>query len=88
MPVPPEILNAMIKGTEDNKTRNYILMRRIMDYGMGLLIMGFGIFFIFADKLGISFNIEPFFKYFFAGLCIAYGAFRVYRGYQRNYFRE
>jgi hypothetical protein len=78
----------MIKETEDQKTRNYILMRRIMDFGMGFLIMGFGIFFIFAEKLGVAFNVEPFFRYFFAGLCIVYGAWRVYRGYQRNYFKE
>lgn|GEM_PF-185231 len=88
LPVPPEISNAMIKRPEDNKTRNYVMMRRIMDYGMGVLIMGFGVFFIFAEKFGINFNIGSFFKYFFACLCIVYGAFRIYRGYQSNYFRE
>lgn len=63
-------------------------MRSVMDYGMGGLIFGFGLFFAFADKLKMEFNIEPFFRYFFAGLCIIYGAFRIYRGYKKNYFSE
>jgi len=78
----------MARERDDSKTRNYVIRRRVMDYGMGLLIMGFGIFFIFAEKLGVEFTVEPFFRYVFAGLCILYGAWRMYRGYQSNYFKE
>jgi hypothetical protein len=78
----------MNEDPKDRKTKNYILMRSVMDYGMGGLIFGFGLFFAFADKLGLGFSIEPFFRYFFAGLCIIYGAFRIYRGYKKNYFSE
>jgi hypothetical protein len=72
----------------DRKAKNYILRRSVLDYGMGAIIMGFGLFFAFADKFGIAFNITPVFRYFFVGLCIIYGAFRIYRGYKKNYFSE
>jgi hypothetical protein len=71
----------------DKRTKGYILMRTIMDYGMGIIIFGFGIFFLLSSKLGIGFEIEDFYRYFFGGLCIVYGLWRVYRGYKKNYFR-
>jgi hypothetical protein len=71
----------------DKRRKGYILMRAIMDYGMGIIIFGFGIFFLFASKLGIGFEIESFYRYFFGGLCIVYGLWRIYRGYKKNYFR-
>ncbi len=61
-------------------------MRAIMDYGMGIIIFGFGLFFLFAPKLGVAFEVEAFYRYFFAGMCLLYGAWRVYRGYKKNYF--
>ena len=64
------------------------MMRSILDYGMGGLILLFGFFFLFSEKLGFEFEMEPFFKYFFSGLCIVYGAWRIYRGYQKNYYSE
>jgi hypothetical protein len=70
----------------DRRTKGYILMRSIMDFGMGVLIFGLGIFFLFAPKLGIQFQLEPIFRYFFAGLCMIYGGWRVYRGYKKKYF--
>jgi len=59
-----------------------------MDYGMGVVILGFGVFFAFASKFGFNFTIDSFFRYFFAGLCALYGGFRIYRGYKKNYFSE
>jgi len=44
------------------------------------------VFFIFSKQLGFSFEIESFYRYFFAGLCILYGGWRAYRGYKKNYF--
>jgi len=78
----------MATGQEEKRTRNYILMRSVMDYGMGLVIFGFGVFLSIAPRLGIEFNIEPFFRYFFAVMCIVYGAWRIYRGYKKNYYSE
>ena len=70
----------------DRRTKGYILMRAIMDYGMGIMIFGFGIFFLLAPKLGFGFEIEDFYRYFFGGLCILYGGWRFYRGYKKNYY--
>jgi len=73
---------------EDRKTRNYILRRSLLDYGMCIIILGFGVFFAFADRFGIEFTIATGFRYAFVALCIIYGGFRIYRGYKKNYFSE
>ena len=78
----------MATDHEDNRSKNYLVMRSVMDYGMGLVIFGFGIFFAIAPRVGVEFNIEPFFRYFFAGMCILYGGWRIYRGYKKNYYSE
>jgi hypothetical protein len=78
----------MENDLKQKRTKNYIIMRSVMDYGMGLVIFLFGLFFAFSNKFGIDFNIEPFFKYFFAFMCIIYGAWRMYRGYKKNYYSE
>lgn len=78
----------MAIDTKDKRRKQYSLMRSILDYGMGGLILCFGFFFLFSEKLGFNFEMEPFFKYFFSGLCIIYGAWRIYRGYQKNYYSE
>lgn len=71
----------------DRRTKGYILMRAIMDYGMGILIFCLGIFFLLAPKLGFGFEVEDFYRYFFSALCLIYGGWRVYRGYKKNYFK-
>ncbi|MBL7769511.1 MAG: hypothetical protein JNK20_11070 [Flavipsychrobacter sp.] len=78
----------MANNSQDNRRKQYSMMRSILDYGMGGLILLFGFFFLFSEKLGFEFEMEPFFKYFFSGLCIVYGAWRIYRGYQKNYYSE
>jgi hypothetical protein len=70
----------------DRRAKGYMLMRSIMDYGMGVLIFMCGVFFVFSEKLGFAFNVDPFFRYLFAGLCLLYGGFRIYRGYKKNYY--
>jgi hypothetical protein len=70
----------------DRRKKTYALRRAILDFGMGLIIFGFGVFFLAAPKLGFSFNIDNFYRYFFSGLCLLYGGWRAYRGYKKNYF--
>ena len=87
-----QIINSFINLADmetdqsEKRRKNYTLMRSVMDYGMGLVILGCGVFFAIAPRLGIEFNSEPVFRYFFAGLCMIYGAWRIYRGYKKNYF--
>jgi len=71
---------------EDSRARGYKLRRSIMDYGMGVIIVCLGFFFLFSSSLGVVFNVDDKFRYVFGGLCILYGLFRVYRGYKKNYF--
>jgi len=71
----------------DRRAKGYILMRAIMDYGMGIIIFSLGIFFLLSSKLGFDFNVDDFYRYFFSGLCVVYGTWRVYRGYKKNYYR-
>jgi len=70
----------------DKREKGYIQMRAILDFGMGLMIFGFGVFFFISPKIGFNFNIDNYFRYFFGGLCVLYGGWRVYRGYKKNYF--
>lgn len=55
---------------------------------MGVVIAGFGVFFALAEKLGMKLSGEPLLRYVFAGMCLLYGFFRIYRGYKKNYYRE
>jgi hypothetical protein len=76
----------MQNDAPDRRTKGYMMMRAIMDYGMGFLIFMLGMFFIFSKQLGFNFEVDNFYRYFFAGLCIVYGGWRAYRGYKKNYF--
>lgn len=70
----------------ERRKKAYSLRRSILDYGMGLIIAGFGIFLLIAPRLGFAFTIDNFYRYSFAGLCLLYGGWRAYRGYKKNYF--
>ena len=71
----------------DRRKQQYALRRAILDYGMGGIIFGFGVFLLVAPKLGYDFGIDNFFRYSFSGLWLLYGGWRIYRGYKKNYFR-
>ena len=75
------------ENSENRRTKGYILMRRIMDYGMGIIILGVGIIIAFAPKLNLNINMSDLYRYSISGLFIIYGGWRIYRGYQKNYFR-
>ena len=74
-------------GKEERRNRLYAMRRAIMDYGIGFIIMGFGVFLLIAPKLGFSFSIDNLNRYLFSGLCLLYGAFRAYRGSRKDYFK-
>jgi hypothetical protein len=76
----------MENGVSDRRKRGYALMRAILDFGMGVMILAFGVFFLLAPRLGFDFNIDNTYRYIFSGLCLLYGGFRVYRGAKKNYF--
>ena len=79
----------MFEDYEKKKRKQVSLMKSLMDYGMGILIVLAGLFLVFHDKLHIFFNNQPStdMDKIFGGLCILYGCWRIYRGYKKNYFR-
>jgi len=83
-------LEEFEKEQVTDREKGYIRMRSIMDYGMGLLWMGMGVFMIFIKK----FSLDLASKYdsgtfkVFGAVCIIYGLFRIYRGYKKNYLRD
>jgi len=75
--------------SQDGRTRGYVLMRMLMDIGMGVIYIGVSIFILFPKRFGFSGPvIEPPFGYVLAGILIVYGGFRIYRGVKKNYFRS
>lgn len=80
----------MIEEYEKKKRKQITLMRAMLDYGIGTLIVCAGVFFFFRDRMNIPFN-ESFppnvMDKIFGGVCLLYGGWRIYRGYKKNYFK-
>lgn len=80
----------MFEDYEKKKRKQISLMKSLLDYGMGLLILLAGLFFFFRNKFHLSFN-ERFppndIDKIFGVIAILYGCWRIYRGYKKNYFK-
>lgn len=77
------------ENTPDNKTKRYILMRSITDLGMGFIYLGVGFIILFAKKLNLySDFVGTKLAKIFAVVVIIYGAWRVYRGIRKKYYKE
>ena len=88
--LPLEIKIAMFEEYEKKKKRNVSLMRSILDYGVGSVIVLFGAFMFFRNnwELAINERFKPdIMDKILGGICMAYGLWRIYRGYKKNYFR-
>lgn len=79
----------MFEEYEKKRKKQVTQMRSLMDYGMGIIIILAGLFFIFHEKLNLPLgnNSTSFFDKLFGAMCILYGSWRIYRGYKKNYFR-
>ena len=77
----------MENDAPDSRKRLYTMRRSLLDYGMGLIIFGFGVFMLIAPKLGYDLKVDDLFRYMFSGIWLLYGGWRFYRGYKKNYFR-
>lgn len=77
------------ENDRDGRDRNYLRMRSARDYTMGIIWCAMGLFLMFPTKFGTHFQQynDPLIK-IFAGICLLYGLFRVYRGYKKNYYNE
>jgi hypothetical protein len=79
-----------IEEYENTRRKQLNRTRSIVDYTMGILFFGVGIYLVLFDK-----REWPFFNlpkqagnYILGGLFLVYGVWRIYRGYKKNYFRE
>ena len=80
----------MFEEYEKRKRKQISLMRSVMDYAMGTLIILFGAFLMFRGKFDLEINRKykpDDLEKIFAVICFMYGAWRIYRGYKKNYFR-
>ena len=71
------------------RDRRFMNARSIMDFGMGILWTAMGIFLMFIKKFntGLEANFDDPVMKIFGGICIVYGAFRIYRAIKKNYFK-
>ena len=80
----------MFEDYEKKKRKQVSMMRSLLDYGMGIVIVALGVFFFFRSKFHLALN-EKFppnsIDKIFGVVCLLYGAWRIYRGYKKNYFR-
>ncbi len=83
-------LEEFEKDPLSERNKGFIRMKSIMDYGMGVLWMGMGIFFLFIRyfKTGLEARYDDPAMKAFGAICLLYGLFRIYRGYKKNYLRE
>lgn len=83
-------LEEFEKEEMNERDKGYLRMRSIMDYGMGLLWTGMGVFIIFIKKFSPDLAAQydsTLFK-IFGVVCVIYGLFRIYRGFRKKYFRD
>ena len=73
----------------DPKTKRYLLMKSVMDFGMGFIYVGVAIVIFFAKELGLNNDFaESMIGKIFAGLILLYGLWRFYRGIKKDYLKE
>jgi cytochrome c biogenesis protein CcdA len=80
----------MLEEYEKKRRKQLSSMRSLMDYAMGIVILCLGIFFFFRDhlKLAINEKYPPNYMDKILGvICVLYGAWRIYRGFKKNYFQ-
>ncbi len=83
-------LEEFERDPQEERHRGYIRMRSVMDFGMGALWLAMGIFIIFIKQFhtGIEARFDDVTMRIFGSICTVYGAFRIYRGYKKNYLKE
>ncbi len=79
------------KDKMSERHKGLVRMQTITNYGMGIFIIAFGFFFMFPTEYTWEHfhkNYDPVLMKLLAVICWVYGVFRLYRGYQKKYFRD
>jgi cytochrome c biogenesis protein CcdA len=79
----------MLEEYEKKRRKQVSFMRSLMDYAMGIVIIFLGILLFFHDKFKLEINerLSPNIVKILGVIFVLYGAWRVYRGYKKNYFQ-
>lgn len=75
---------------EQQRDKQVAGLRSIFDYAMGIIIIALGVFFLIRGRLDLELNekFPPDALDIVLGIVfIIYGAWRIYRGYKKNYFK-
>ena len=74
---------------DNSKSKRYMMMKSIMDFGIGIIYIGVGIVILLAKKFHLNSEFaESLIAKIFAGIIIVYGGWRIYRGIKKDYFIE
>ncbi|RYE37818.1 MAG: hypothetical protein EOP21_13300 [Hyphomicrobiales bacterium] len=79
----------MVEEYEQKRQRQVSRMRSIMDYTMGVVFSLLGCLFLYLQFSNREFlgRRPDTMNYFIGALFLAYGIWRISRGYKKNYFR-
>lgn len=83
-------MTDIIDEYEKKRKKDLERIRSIVDYTMGVLFVGLGIFFLvrYQQKITLKYLGDPdWLDIALGALFILYGGWRLYRGYKKNYFR-
>lgn len=83
-------LEEFEKEQLSEREKGMVRMRSMTNYVMGIFLILAGSFFMFPFKATQKYidQYDPMVIKIFAVICWIYGAFRIYRGYRKNYFRN
>ncbi len=81
----------MFEEYEKKKRKQVSQMKSLLDYSMGLIFILIGVFFFFRNRIHSIINeylrspdmLDKILGFIF----LVYGGWRIYRGYQKKYFR-
>jgi threonine/homoserine/homoserine lactone efflux protein len=78
----------MFEEYENKKRKQVTLMRSLMDYTMGIVIIALGVLLFFHEEFRIRINerLSHGIVKVLGVIFVLYGAWRIYRGYKKNYF--
>lgn len=79
-------MSEMNPGRERSE-KTYRIFRSIYDFTMASLILGAGILMFAAKYFHLSqiINLDNEWRIIFGCMCLLYGGFRLYRGFQKDY---
>jgi hypothetical protein len=81
------VLEEFEKERMSKRDKNMVRMRSITNYTMGVFFIAAGFFFFFPNAYLLQ-RYDTSTMKMLAIICWIYGLFRLYRGYDKNYFRD